>query len=82
MKASILDIRRRMKDVLGALERSEPVTITYRGKAKGVLYPVGAGKRRERSITEHPAFGMWKDRKDLEDVGAAVRAMRKSRHAL
>jgi antitoxin (DNA-binding transcriptional repressor) of toxin-antitoxin stability system len=82
MKASMLDIRRRMKDVLSALERNEPVTITYRGKAKGVLYPVGAGKPESRAITDHPAFGMWRDRKDMEDVDAFVRAVRKSRHAV
>jgi antitoxin (DNA-binding transcriptional repressor) of toxin-antitoxin stability system len=82
MKASILDIRRRMRDVLAALDRNEPVTITYRGKDRGVLYPAGAGKRKAGSITEHRAFGMWKDRKDLEDVDAFVRSLRKSRHAL
>jgi prevent-host-death family protein len=82
MKASILDIRRRMKDVLAALDRSEPVTITYRGKPKGVLYPVRNAKRDARPITDHPAFGMWRDRKDMEDVEAFVRGLRKSRHAL
>ena len=82
MKASILDIRRRMKDVLAALDRNEPVTITYRGKKKGVLYPAGEDKRKAGSIMEHQAFGMWKDRKDLEDVDAYVRSLRKSRHAL
>ena len=36
MKASILDLRRRMKDVLLALDRNESVTIFYRGKEKAI----------------------------------------------
>ena len=39
MKASILDLRRRMKDILLALDRNESVTIFYRGKEKAILSP-------------------------------------------
>lgn len=82
MKASILDLRRRMKDVLAALDRNEPVTITYRGRARGTLVPEG-GAAGECKVREHPAFGMWADREDLADVPAAVRRLRKGRgHAL
>ena len=35
--------------------------------------PTGRATRR---IQDHPAFGMWKDRSDLKDVGAWVRALR------
>jgi antitoxin (DNA-binding transcriptional repressor) of toxin-antitoxin stability system len=78
VKASILDLRRRMSDVLRALEANEAVTILHRGKEKGVLYPV-ARKNSALHVAEHPAFGMWKDRRDLEDVAAAVRRLRKGR---
>ena len=84
MKASILDLRRRMSEVLRALERNETVSILHRGKEKGIIYPTN---RKEQdavsSVTEHPAFGMWKDRDDLQDVDRAVRNLRKGRgHAL
>ena len=39
MKATILDLRRRMKDVLLALDRNESVTIYYRGKGNPVTQP-------------------------------------------
>jgi hypothetical protein len=82
MKASILDLRRRMSEVLRALERNEPVSISHRGQEKGIIYPAvqkGGGS----SIVRHPAFGMWKGRDDLQDVGQAVRKLRKGRgHAL
>jgi hypothetical protein len=79
MKASMLDLRRRTREVLSALERNEAVGIYYRGKIKGVLYPAGNEGPGRRSVFEHPAFGMWKDRPDLAKVEAAVRKLRKGR---
>ena len=70
MKATILDLRRRMKDVLLALDRNESVTIYYRGKEKAILLP--SLQRTEKSVTDHTAFGMWRDRKDMADVDAFV----------
>ena len=80
MKASILDLRRRMREVLQALEKNEPVTILHRGKEKGVIYPSPAGHNPTIAVTQHPAFGMWKDRDDLQDVDQVVRNLRKGRH--
>lgn len=45
MRASVVDLRYRMKDVLRALDRNEEVTVTYRGKVKGVIVPKRGGKR-------------------------------------
>jgi len=82
MKASILDLRRRMGEVLKSLERNEPVSILHRGKEKGIIYPV-TPKDSGLSVEQHPAFGIWKDRDDLADVDQAVRTLRKGRgHAL
>jgi len=78
MKASVTDLRRRMKDVLRALERNESVTLFYRGKPKGIIHPIAESKPAVK-VTEHPAFGMWKDRKDLRNVDAFVRTLRKGR---
>jgi antitoxin (DNA-binding transcriptional repressor) of toxin-antitoxin stability system len=79
MQASILDLRRRMRDVLRALARMEPVTILYRGRKRGVIYPVGAEPGRTRKASEHPVFAMWKDREDMIDVPQVVRDIRKGR---
>ena len=80
MKASILDLRRKMRDILRALDQNEPVTILYRGKEKGIIYPAGNKKENPGLVREHNAFGMWKDRKDLEDVGKVINNLRKGRH--
>ena len=39
MKATIVDLRYRMKDVLRALDRREDVSILYHGKLKGTIRP-------------------------------------------
>lgn len=77
MRISLYELGRRMKDVLLALDRSESVTIHYRGKEKAILSP--SRQRTEKSLTDHEAFGMWRDRKDMADVDAYVRNLRKGR---
>jgi antitoxin (DNA-binding transcriptional repressor) of toxin-antitoxin stability system len=80
MKASILDLRRQMSEVLKSLDHNEPVTVLHRGKKKAVLYPAGRTLTQPGSIIDHPAFGMWKNRKDLSDVDQFVRRLRKGRY--
>lgn len=85
MKATVLDLRRRMKDVLESLRRNEPVILLRRGKVVGTIQPPGVppdSARRgsaSRLASSHPAFGLWKDRADLRDVEAAVARLRKGR---
>ncbi len=62
MKATIVDLRYKMNDVLKALERKEEVTILYRGKVKGRLVP--ASERTGGTVKNHPLFGINKNRKD------------------
>lgn len=56
MKASIVDLRYKMKDVLRALDRKEEVTILYRGKVKGRIIP--SEKKGTQKVKDHPFFGM------------------------
>ena len=56
MKATVVDLRYKMNDVLKALDRNEKVTVLYRRKVKGVLIP--SGQRKQMKITDHPFFGM------------------------
>lgn len=61
MKASIVDLRYKMNDVLKALDRKEEVTVLYRGKVKGRILPVS--DKKGGAVKEHPFFAMYKDRK-------------------
>jgi antitoxin (DNA-binding transcriptional repressor) of toxin-antitoxin stability system len=77
MEASILDLRRRMAEVLRALDRNEPVKILYRGRQRAILHPTGSTSGQRRSAASLPAFGIWKDYDELADVNASIRKLRK-----
>ncbi len=78
MKATVRDLRYRTKDVLEAVARGEVVTVLYRGKEKARLMPLPAGGR-GADLIPGKAFGMWKDRRDLQDVSGYVRKLRQGR---
>jgi hypothetical protein len=56
MKATVVDLRYRMNDVLRALDRNEDVSILYHGKTKGVL--TARTRRTGARVAEHPFFNM------------------------
>ena len=59
MKASIVDLRYKMKEILHALDKNEQVEILYHGKLKGILSPIMKDKKKK--VKEHPFFGMTSD---------------------
>jgi hypothetical protein len=66
MKATILDLRYRMNDILKAIERNEKVSISYHGKQKGVI--VSDTSYSARKVTEHPFFNMRKNGRETTTV--------------
>ena len=78
MNASFLDLRKRSREILRALERNEEVTLLYRGKPKAVISPIGDESAPAASGVA--AFGMWADRADMADPAAYVRGLRRGRH--
>lgn len=74
MKASVVDLRYKTKDILNALDHNESVHLLYHGTAKGIIQPLR--KKCEYKITEHPFFGMLR-----EDTGAVEKTMKKIRQA-
>jgi hypothetical protein len=82
MKATFLDLRKRSKEIVKALDRNQSVTLFYRGKAKGVIVPASSPPEKAVSVLEHRAFGMWRKRADMTSVEAFVAELRKTRHVL
>jgi len=76
MKASIRQLRSSTREILGAVSRGDIVWVTSRGKTCAKITPVRSSAPTE---LKDEAFGMWKDRKDIHDVRAYVRQMRKWR---
>jgi len=76
MKASVVDLRYRMKDVLSALDRQEEVTVMHRGKVKGTIVPQ-RGTPPMRAAA-HPLFGVLSG--SDPSVDAVMNQLREGRH--
>jgi hypothetical protein len=76
MKASIVDLRYKMKDVLRALNARETVSVYYHGKLKGTLVPAESAKKFDS--TKHPFFGMSKNGK--KSVQQTMKELRRTRY--
>jgi len=74
MKASVVDLRYRMKEILKAINRNEEVTILYHDKVKGVIIPKISGSRRR--ISDHPFFNMYQTKKVVHELMADLRGDR------
>ncbi len=79
MEASVLDLRKKMTDVISAIDRQERVTLTYRGRPKAIIIPMRQSKATKIKVADLPGFGMWKDREDMADIPSYVRELRRGR---
>jgi prevent-host-death family protein len=78
MKATAKDLRFNTSALLQSVARGEEVLISFRGKAVARLVPV-ALKKAARAEPKLKGFGMWKDRPEMKDSAAYVRALREQR---
>jgi antitoxin (DNA-binding transcriptional repressor) of toxin-antitoxin stability system len=75
MKANIVDLRYKMKEVLKALDRQERVEIIYRGKPKAMVIPLH--EHSKKSVKDHPLFGcLADDKRSVEQVMDELRGGR------
>ena len=79
MEASVLDLRKRMHEVMSAINRHERVTLTYRGRRRAIIIPFAEENISRPKVEELPAFGMWSGRDDMADPVAFVEQIRKPR---
>lgn len=80
MRASVVDLRTKMKEVLQALRRNEQVEILYHGKVAGIITPpkTHAGKRVK--VQDHPLFGMSRDAHKGKSVQQIMEDLRGGRY--
>lgn len=76
MKASIVDLRYKMKEILKALRRNETVHILYHGKEAGIILPSSPPPTRE--MKTHPLFGIRK--REKETVEEKMKRLRGDRY--
>ena len=77
MKASVVDLRYKMKDVLRALRRRETVEVLYHGKPIGNIVPLKS-KGKKKDLKDHPFFGMRAG--DTESVESIMDRLRGGRY--
>ena len=79
MQATMLDFRRRMSEIQGAISRRERVTITSHGRPWAVIVAYEDAKPEVPSARDCAAAGMWADREDLASPTDYVRNLRARR---
>ena len=79
MKASVVDLRYRMKEVLSALKRREKVEILYHGKVAGTIFPAETSRKGLRAH-DHPMFGMRVMRRGSKTVAEVMDELRGGRY--
>ena len=77
MKATIVDLRYNMKEVLKALDRNEEVKVLYHGKEKGILMPVK--EKLQKKVSDHPFFGMSQKEKSSRKKPSVKKQMEELR---
>jgi len=76
MRASVVDLRYKTKDILECLRKRQTVELTCRGKIEGIIIPAPRNSH-QPPMASHPAVGMWKDQE--EPVSAVMERLRKPR---
>ena len=79
MEASVLDLRKRMREVLMAIDRHETVNLTHRGKRRAMIVPWAKTKKKKVKVADLAAFGMWSDHPETANPAAYVESIRKPR---
>jgi antitoxin (DNA-binding transcriptional repressor) of toxin-antitoxin stability system len=78
MQASVVNMRYNMRDILRALDRNEKVTITYHGKAKGIIIPVEHDNK-NLNMRDHLFCQMRKD--ETSSVEETMETLRGGRYS-
>lgn len=78
MKVGARELRARAARVLEEVRRGSEVTVTYRNVPIAVIRPTKTERKARRF--EPIGFGMWANRKDLEDVEAWISKIRRPRY--
>ena len=79
MTATMLDFRRRMPEIQGAISRRERVTVSSHGRPWAVMVAWEDAKPNTPSARDCAAAVMWADRDDLTSPTEYVRDLRARR---
>ena len=78
MVIGLKQFRKDISSIIKSVGKGESITITQRGKPIAVINSFPQKENKEEF--DSTGFGMWADRKDMEDVDAWVRVRRSTRY--
>ena len=78
MEVSAKQLRVQSGRIISQVNKGLEVVITYRGKPSAKIIPISV-KLTDIEDKDDKLFGIWKDRKDLDNVDHYVRNIRKGR---
>ena len=79
MQISTKQLRIQPGRIISQVNNGQEVTVTYRGKPLAKIVPINTGTKFSKNEPEDELFGIWKNRKDIENVEQYVRNIRKGR---
>ena len=79
MEISTKQLRLRPGRIISQVNNGQEITVTYRGKPRAKIVPVMSSRNIDLEEAEVELFGIWKNRKDLENPEQFIRKMRKGR---
>jgi prevent-host-death family protein len=80
MKITTKQLRMAPGKIISQVNNGQEIIITYRGKPSAKIVPIIEKQNNNFEETENELFGIWKDRKDINDVEQYVRKIRKGRN--
>ncbi|MDR0852116.1 MAG: type II toxin-antitoxin system prevent-host-death family antitoxin [Clostridiales Family XIII bacterium] len=79
MQVTVKELRTQPGRIISMVRSGNDITITLRGKPTAKIVPLDYLPADETTDDELIAFGMWRDREDLQDPSAYVAELRKGR---
>ena len=78
MEITAKELRHQVRKVLDTVSRGEAVTVTYRGKRAARIEGI-AEAAPAPDLTQAPAFGLWDEHDDMNDISTHIDRLRAPR---
>ncbi len=77
MRVSVVELRKRLHEVLKVLDNNGQVTILYHGVERGIIFPINKKYKNKKKVKDFDFFGMHKNKvKTVEEEMEVLRGAR------
>jgi len=79
MEVTTKQLRIQPGKIISQVENGQEITVTYRGKPCAKIIPLTNRISVDPEVSDDELFGIWKNRKETENVELYIRNLRKGR---